>query len=347
MPHASAAAHANHCTRRVASVPQLDRRPWPVRIRTAAAKTNLSPVSKCFAVTLATFFDRNGRWSLSPEQISEATGHGRAQVFQHLSRCKKEGLIKVTSGHASRTSTYSVGPAIVSMAPAEPTRSAVRNPDKPVRNSGPLSIIEAGSQVRTSKRSSTLGTKPPDKRRDPRDDDRITCPKCGNHWARRFGSMCIPCSEVSPDVPGNRPIVTKAGNATDIRSTCGSCGNTWPTKYGTQCKKCGGRSSEAIDRDIAAQERIDRKQADRLQAEIDNRPVTCNRCAYERAKRADLADIGRCAVCAMLTDIEAADLARKGKRLHARMVKAWKERDHIRGKAAADKLTALYAARRA
>ena len=121
------------------------------------------------------------------------------------------------------------------------------------------------------------------------------------------------------------------------------CKRSWPAKYGEWCKGCGGRAIEVIDRDVAAQARIDRKQAERLQAEIDNRPVTCNRCAYERAKPADLADIGRCSHCRSLTDAEAADLAQKGKRLQDRMVKAWNDRDHVRCKAAAEQAVALYA----
>ena len=350
MPHASAIAPADNCTPSIASVSQLDRRPWPVRIRTAAADTDLTAVSRCFAITLATFFDRNGRWSLSPEQISEATGHGRAQVFEHLARCRKAGLITVTSGHAVRRSTYSAGPAIASMPPAEPTRSAVRDSDKPVRDSGPLSITgsDSGSHTRTTERSTTSGTQPTEKRHDPRDDDRYECQTCGRTWSTRFGRFCTACGRETVQLPRRaepegRRLNTKPESPLKALHTCASCGRQWGQAHGPRCHGCGGTAQAEIAKAEAAEARHDARQAERLQAEVDNQPVPCTRCGYDRAKRADLADIGRCTHCMKLTDAEAADLAQKGKRLHARMVKAWNDRDHVRGKALAQELTELYA----
>ena len=304
MQHASAEAPTQEFTAPVASVSELDRRPWPVRIRTAAAATNLPPVTRCFAVTIATFFGKSGRWAMSPEQISEATGHSRAQVFEHLSRCKREGLIAVKSGRGLRRSTYSAGSAIIGTPAAETTQATVRSTDKTVRDTGPLSIrdTDSGSQVRTSSLHSTLGTQPNRGKRPQRDDER--------------------------------------------RFTCGMCKRTWPAKYGEKCHGCRGRAIEAINADIAAQARIDRKQAARLEPEIANRPCTCRRCGNRDARRGDMADTGRCAVCVPLADDEAAALRRKGEPLQQELVQAWKDRDHVRGKAAAQELVELYGSHR-
>ena len=71
-----------------ANIPRIDRRPWPVRIRTCAASKGLPPATRGFAVLLSTYFDATGRWALSIDQLADATGLTRRQVYVHLKRCK-------------------------------------------------------------------------------------------------------------------------------------------------------------------------------------------------------------------------------------------------------------------
>ena len=132
----------------------------------------------------------------------------------------------------------------------------------------------------------------------------------------------------------------------DIRSryTCSACSRSWPVKHGDRCHGCGGRAIEAIDAGLAAAERHDRMQAERLQAEVANRPVTCRRCGNGDARRGDMADTGRCAVCVPLADDEAVALRRKGEPLLRQLRESWKSHDHVRGKATAQELAELYAA---
>ena len=310
MQHASAEARTDNITPAVSPAQQLDRRPWPVRIRTAAADTDLPAVTRCFAVTLSTFFDRNGRWAMSPEQISEATGHSRAQVFEHVKRCKAAGLINVVSGRGVRRTTYSAGPAIISTPPAESKVAESGMPDTGVRNTGPISIrntgSESGCQDRTAQHNSTdrEGSNKP--RRDPRDDDRITCPKCSASWPRRFGSLCMTCSALSPDVPGNRPVVTKRGKDTDIRHACTSCDRSWPQKFGPRCKGCSidvTAPGMVSDAEWLAEGR-------REQERERPRRVLCQRCssAYDASVPGAGAQ-ARCPTCRDLSDSQAAKLA--------------------------------------
>ena len=249
-------------------------------------------------------------------------------------------MFDVQGGGGSFRNRYSAGPALCPMAAAEPTPKTARGG---VQQTAPVRI-RSGSPSTKSILHRSNGTR----RRDPRDGDRYICKRCQHSWPARFGTTCLKCGhdteQLPPrDEPEGRTLNQKRGAGLKARYTCSACGRTWPQKDGETCHGCRGRAIEAIERDVAAQERIDRKQAARLQAEIDNRPVKCTRCGYDRAKRSDLADIGRCSHCISLTDAEAADLLKRGKALRKRMVQAWKDRDHVRGKAIAEQATALYA----
>ena len=298
MQHASAEAHTQEFTAPVASVLQIDRRPWPARVRDACRDAGLPTTTRLVGVIIASHFNHDGTWAMSIDQIADECGIHRRKVFDHLAVLTKKLVIARKSGGGAFRSIYGPGEKVCTMAPTHRETKAAAPVPVPV--AAPVSIREAGSgsQSTSSEHNSTDSTGPTKPRHDPRDDDRYTCSQC-----RR----------------------------------------TWPQKYGETCHGCGGRAIEAINADIAAQARIDRKQAARLQAEIDNRPVTCNRCAYQMAKRADLADIGRCSHCMTLTDIEAADLLKRGKALCKRMVQAWNDLDHVRCKAAAEQAVALYA----
>ena len=337
--HASAEALTQDSTARVATVTRLDRRPWAVRVRDAAAAANLPPTTRGFAVVLSTYFDGDGRWSLSVQQIADVTGYKQRMVFNHLRACRDAGLIAVEGGGGKWRNRYSAGLAVTD-APLRHSAGVGVQHSAPVRNQNAGSVQRSKSSSRWTRRT------PRRKRRDPRDDDRVTCPQCGQSWPRRFGTECFACSALSPDVPGNRPVVTKAGNATDVRHTCVDCGRSWPTKYGDTCRQCNGRAREAIEREEAAQQRHDRLQHEQLLDEIANYPTTCRRCGYDNARAADTADTGRCRACRTLTDERAAEVRSKGEPIRQELVQAWKDRDHVRGKAPAQKLADLYATAR-
>ena len=299
MPHASAIAPADNCIPSVASVLRLDRRPWPVRVRTCAASKGLPPATRGFAVLLSTYFDATGRWALSIDQLADATGLTRRQVYVHLKRCKDADLFDVQGGGGSFRNRYSVGPALCPMAAAEPTPKTARGG---VQKTAPVRI-RSGSQSTGSKHNSTDSTGPTTPRHDPRDDDRITCPECGNSWPRRFGSKCIPCSKISTDVPGNRPIVTKAGKATDIRHECLSCGNSWPTKYGMKCKKCG------LEHDPTFKPLTAEQLAALKKRQAASTGVVCGRCYGVYDSSVPGAGIlGKCPNCRDISDTEAANI---------------------------------------
>ena len=63
MPHASAEAPANNCTPDIAPVPQLDRRPWVVRVRAACR----GPTCRLARVP----------WACASPPISTSPAHGR------------------------------------------------------------------------------------------------------------------------------------------------------------------------------------------------------------------------------------------------------------------------------
>ena len=126
MPHASAEAPANNFTPAIAPVPQLDRRPWTVRVRDACRDAGLPPATRGFAVILSTYFDSAGRWSLSIDQLSNATGLTRRQVFVHLKRCRDADLLDVRGGGGSFRNRYSAGPAICPMKAADTTPETAR-----------------------------------------------------------------------------------------------------------------------------------------------------------------------------------------------------------------------------
>ena len=159
------------------------------------------------------------------------------------------------------------------------------------------------------------------------------------------------------NVADMRPVRTRSGSprrtgklastsGTQPRHRCGTCSRTWRQKDGERCHGCGGRAIEAIEREEAIQRRIDQRECERLQAEVANRPVTCRRCGNGDARRGDMADTGRCAVCVPLADDEAAALRRKGERLLRQLRESWKSHDDVRGKAAAQELAELYATAR-
>ena len=357
MQHASAIAPAENCTPSVASVSQLDRRPWVVRVRTAMKGTDLPLGARAVGLCIASYFDFAGTWAVSREALADELDCDPRTLTRYLQKLKAANILEVHAGGSDGRawSRYSTGSAIAKMAPARRREPATGGADAPWqggRIDPPIVSCSGSGSSRASKPLSTSGTQPPKKRHDPRDDDKYICPRCKHTWSTRWGTVCFQCGhdttqEPPRDEPEGRLLNTKAGSGLKALHTCGSCGRMWGQKHGGRCHGCGGQARAEMEKATAAAERHDVLQAQRLQAEVDNRPVKCTRCGYERAKRADLADIGRCTHCMKLTDAEAADLAQKGKRLHARMVKAWNDRDHVRGKAAANKLTALYAARRA
>ena len=323
MPHASAIAHANHCTPAVASVPQIDRRPWPVRIRDAAAAAKLPSATRGFAVMLATYFDSAGRWSVSIEALADATGLTARQVYVHLKRCKDADLFDVRGGGGRFRNRYSAGPAVCPMKAAEQLPETAF---PPVQDSAPVRI-RSGSQRTSSKLHSPSGTRTASKRRaDPRDGDRVVCPKCKASWPRRFGTQCFTCSRLSPDVPGQRPVVTKRGNATDVRYTCPSCKRSWPQRYGKRCRPCG------VDVDPSFKPLSPHQLAAVKQRQAASTGVKCGRClgVYDGSVPGAGA-FGKCPSCTNMSDAEAAKLHKaKGDKQRAEY---WAARSAHKGEA--------------
>ena len=294
-----------------ASIPRIDRRPWVVRVRTACRGTDLPLGARAVGMCIASYFDFAGTWAVSRETLAAELDINERTLTRYLQRLKAANIIEVHAGGSDGRSwsRYQTGSAISKMAPARRTEPATGGADTPRQGGRPDPPIESYSGSGSgSSRSSALhssgGTQTDGKpRHDPRDDDRIVCPTCGASWPRRFGSQCFSCSGLSPDVPGNRPVVTKRGKDTDIRHTCLTCGNSWPTKYGTKCKKCGLEHDPKFKPLTAEQlAAVKKRQAASM-------GVVCRRCCgvYD-ASVPGAGILGKCPNCRDITNAEAAKL---------------------------------------
>ena len=81
-----------------ANIPRIDRRPWVVRVREACKAATLSPTDRLVAITVASYFDADGGWSVSMAQIKGDTGLHLSSVFRSLKRLREQEIINVASG---------------------------------------------------------------------------------------------------------------------------------------------------------------------------------------------------------------------------------------------------------
>ena len=334
-----------------ANVPVIDRRPWVVRVRAACRGSGLPLATRAVGLAIGSYFDATGEWSVPEKTLCAELDIHRSTLHRHLTALKEAGILSVDINR-TRCNRYSTGARISKMKPApRAVDGAMIRKDATAANVADMRPVRTRSGYKRTERMHRSNSTRPQRRkrkRDPRDDDRFTCPKCKHEWPARFGTLCLQCGHDTKQIPTRaepegRTLNQKGGSDITARYTCSACARTWARKHGERCHGCGSTAREAINAGLAAAERYDRTQAERLQAEKDRQPVTCWRCAYDKAKRADLTDIGRCSHCISLTDAEAAALAKRGKALRKRMVQAWKDRDHVRGKAIAEQATALYA----
>ena len=90
-----------------ATTPQVDRRPSTVRIRVACTELNLRPATRGVALVVASYFGRDGSWSLPLAELLAATGLKRAAVLSHLRKLREAGIIE--GGGSKGHSRYRIG----------------------------------------------------------------------------------------------------------------------------------------------------------------------------------------------------------------------------------------------
>ena len=127
-----------------ANIPRIDRRPWAVRIR-EACKANgktLSPTDRLVAMTVASYWDSEGTWSVSVATIAEDTGLHRASVFRAYNKLREADILNITSGQRFRTrDRLTAGDSISTMPPA--ARSERSHSAKP--KSHPATVESQGA----------------------------------------------------------------------------------------------------------------------------------------------------------------------------------------------------------
>ena len=130
MPASADALHHSTTAVAPAAAPQVDRRPWVVRVRAACRGTDLPLATRAVALAVASYFDANGTWGISRKALCEELDIDRSTLGRHLASLKAANILDVDSGGGHKRNRYTVGPRVWKMRPATRPQSCKDAPGR-------------------------------------------------------------------------------------------------------------------------------------------------------------------------------------------------------------------------